>query len=823
MSDAHRSSLLRFVLGIGGSVAVLAVYLQSRSELAPGYWLAALVPVARGGVWPLSGLLAGVGLLTGLAGLLPARGRRKGLIALLVLCALAGGLAVAGVSPDRAWGRLADGLVVVGVLLAAFSFGLRVLWCSFGRQSGPRPLEIVVFGLLLGLASVSLLVFVLGLAGWTDRSVVVPFLAIFFVSGIDLMPRLLRAALDDLLLAAESLGPLGWAALGLLVAIGVSLLPAAFYPPLDYDVLEYHLQLPREYFDLGRIRFLPHNAFSGFPQGMEMLSTLAFVLAGNPHGSPLALSHGVWIAKLLNFAFLPILLLAIALIVRRLAGERSPGALTAGLVAAGLALACMRTLSLPMVLYVELGLGAYALGALLALAGAWEEYEAGRWVVLAGLLAGAAASCKYTGLLFVGAPVVLLLLVVPQTYGRWHRRLAHAVLAGVFCWAVLAPWLVRNAVETGNPFYPIWNQAFEVPAWTALQEERFQQAHRPAYQGRGAGTYSLAALGQEAYRLAIGGKRTLLGRTVTGRELGALLLVFVPGLLCLTGAGKRRGARALALWYAGAFLLWFFLTHRLERFFYQAALLSSVLSGLGLAGLLECAGDGRIRRWLVHAAVAAVLVAVACSAALVVGGEYFQPVERQRPNDRASRPLLSVLLGAAPVEPMLAGRYGPWLLREAMARDPVLQAGRVLLVGAADPFWLPGNVSYAVVFSDHPLFTLLRGDLTPEEIARHLRQQGITHLYVSWPELARLSSTYAGAYRLSEAQQGVLRTLLGTCQYRPLSGRWSVGRVERGWIPGWVEGQAVLLPGGRPAGRYCLAPRELFALPVPSERASGGP
>ena len=62
------------------------------------------------------------------------------------------------------------------------------------------------------------------------------------------------------------------------VVIAASLSPGFLWKPLDphpYDVLSYHLQIPREWFDAGKIVPLLHNSFSFFPMGMEMHDLLA--------------------------------------------------------------------------------------------------------------------------------------------------------------------------------------------------------------------------------------------------------------------------------------------------------------------------------------------------------------------------------------------------------------------------------------------------------------------------------------------------------------------------------------------------------------------
>ena len=49
------------------------------------------------------------------------------------------------------------------------------------------------------------------------------------------------------------------------------MLLGAMLPAIDFDVLEYHIQGPKEYFQAGRITFLPHNVYTNMPFGVEML------------------------------------------------------------------------------------------------------------------------------------------------------------------------------------------------------------------------------------------------------------------------------------------------------------------------------------------------------------------------------------------------------------------------------------------------------------------------------------------------------------------------------------------------------------------------
>ena len=78
-----------------------------------------------------------------------------------------------------------------------------------------------------------------------------------------------------------------WIALAPIIAIATlcALLPSGLLwgdEPNGYDVTEYHLQVPREWFESGRIAPLQHNVFSYFPFNVEMHDLLAMHLCGGP-------------------------------------------------------------------------------------------------------------------------------------------------------------------------------------------------------------------------------------------------------------------------------------------------------------------------------------------------------------------------------------------------------------------------------------------------------------------------------------------------------------------------------------------------------------
>jgi MFS family permease len=168
----------------------------------------------------------------------------------------------------------------VPVMLAA---GAMVGWASllgwllcraFRLESWLTRLEMFVFSAAVGLSLVSTWVLLLGLLGVMNAGAMFWAPALLTVAGggyVFLRERGQHAV------ASESWSP-RW--LWLAVPFAAVIVLAAMVPRLDFDVREYHLQAPKEFFEQGQITFLPHNVYANMAMGTEMLSLLAMVLTG---------------------------------------------------------------------------------------------------------------------------------------------------------------------------------------------------------------------------------------------------------------------------------------------------------------------------------------------------------------------------------------------------------------------------------------------------------------------------------------------------------------------------------------------------------------
>ena len=237
-------------------------------------------------------------------------------------------------------------------------------------------------------------------------------------------------------------------------------------PAIDFDVLEYHLQGPKEYYQAGRISFLPHNVYTNMPFGVEMLHLLAMEVMGDWWWGGLA-------GQLLVALFGPAAAVLIAAAAARAGSPR------AAWFAALVYLSTPWIYRLAVIAYVEGPLCFYhaALSGL-AVAG-WGTRAispcSAIWGLL-GLLAGGAMGCKYTGLDLGGHPV---------RAARALRRVAQAIAlrsssAIVLGWAVvMGPWLVKNVSTPATRSIRSPTRVFQRPVLGPSPRDEVVERPRP--------------------------------------------------------------------------------------------------------------------------------------------------------------------------------------------------------------------------------------------------------------------------------------------------------------------------------------------------------
>jgi hypothetical protein len=367
-------------------------------------------------------------------------------------------------------------LGAVAVLLAACTAaGLGVL--ARLRVRYDAPIESLVFGLALGAGVIATALLALGFAGWLRSPIpeltVVGFAAIA-ARQLKSLPGLLRGAWSALLGTG---GRLRVALLTVSAAAAGFVLLLAIAPPADWDSLMYHLRVPAQFLQQGRI-FLPednlHVAFVGLPH-MLYLPLLQVGSASAP--------------AVLSAALTLTLALTVFALASRFWGD-----------ACGIG-SLLLVWSSPVVLLVGGTARIDVTGALLVLLAHYALLLAlrpegdVRQVYIAGLLAGFAVATKHLGLLYAAMLVPLGFVAVRAHTTSLRHTVGRLGLALTVAGLAAAPFLAKNLVLLGAPLYPFFAPRALEP-WLA---PAFGQATVPA--GTAAAAFHVLAQVREPFNL----------------------------------------------------------------------------------------------------------------------------------------------------------------------------------------------------------------------------------------------------------------------------------------------------------------------------------
>ncbi|MEZ6165404.1 MAG: hypothetical protein R3B67_13325 [Phycisphaerales bacterium] len=523
--------------------------------------------------------------------------------------------------------------------------------------------------------------------------------------GLGLLAMDLRRA------QADRLGAVRIDPLTAVIACGVSLaLVMACNPPGllwaseygGFDALSYHLQLPREWIEQGRIWPSEHNVYSFLPGYIEGAYAHLALLSGG--GMLDRHASGAMSAQLLSAMMLVAGAFAIGELSRafmtRVLPDRDDR--TAG------RLAMLLTLCTPWMVVV--GTIAYNEAAVVllgacALLVAMQPIAPLNRGVLCGLIVAGACGCKPTAL-FLLAPSVGIVLLACSPMKRWPHATMACVIVGAL---TIAPWLIRNELAAGNPVFPQLAGVFGAGHWSEAQHEIYSAAHQ--FGGSIVDRLRLLMLPDPG-----GFDHVSRFRGITNAQWGLLPLLAIIGLISLLITRTTRCVGLIALLTLMVPLVaWLLLTHIQSRFLIPLVPLLCVLGSVGVA---------RVASEIARRSVARVLAVL-----LGLQAAGFAMLQ----ND--GNPFTLIDLGTG----FSLGEYEfeslPWvpILNRITADDDT-----IYLLGDATPFFITRDVRYNTVY-DRWLIenAIAQHPNEPERWTQTLRDEGIDVVVVSLSEIDR--------------------------------------------------------------------------------------
>ena len=244
---------------------------------------------------------------------------------------------------------------------------------------------------------------------------------------------------------------------GLLAVCLVPLFFLAMSPPVSWDANAYHLTVAKLFAQHNGFREVSFNVYSYWPMNIQLLFAMAMEL------------DDYILAKLLHFAFgfatLYALFIGCSVFYRPASGVLAMWLFAAN----GVVIYEMR------VAYVDLASAFFLVAGFLFMLAARERDEGALW--LSGLSLGLLAGIKITGIASAG---IIGMLYLPRLLKAARQRALLPTLRPFLLrfalpiMALWAPWVVRTAWLTGNPFYPFFHQLLGGPDWSPALSDRFQ-------------------------------------------------------------------------------------------------------------------------------------------------------------------------------------------------------------------------------------------------------------------------------------------------------------------------------------------------------------
>ncbi|MDR0704595.1 MAG: hypothetical protein LBF88_06355 [Planctomycetaceae bacterium] len=519
----------------------------------------------------------------------------------------------------------------------------------------------------------------------------------------------------------------------------VPLILGGMIPSTDYDVLSYHLAGAREFVQTGQIGFLPHNVYADMPFGAEMFYVWGRIFFDDSSIRVMS-CLGAMSGKTLIALTTILTALGLYAFCKRFFSE------TAGLVA------FILYISSPWIIYVSTAglidsvVGMYAFFAIYAavltaqcsndkLVQTSEKIKRnGRsiyyntidylkqinWfpIFLTGFFAGSAAACKYPAILFAVVPVGIFIAVI-----KFKKSDTRSVIMSILIYVIgvsisCGGWYFKNYYYTGNPVYPLCFSVFgdSTGSWTSEIDRRWTQIHSPH-------DFRLITFFRDFRRVGLSSSWN------APLTIPFFLIAVVVALK--SPPPQRRIFCFLISWLAFVFAAWWFLTHRIDRFWLPAVPVLILFAGIGATWSTE-------KYWKITLNFLLVLSCVYCF--LAAGS----PAPGKNNRFFAS-------LNSMRCDPNISTSWAIWFNEQFWTtwvnEDPSAIPKKILLVGEAKAFLYDAPVAYHSCFNETPLKEIVAAS----DPAAEFQRRGIAFVLVDWGEINRFR--HSGNYGYTEIVQ----------------------------------------------------------------------
>lgn len=226
-------------------------------------------------------------------------------------------------------------------------------------------------------------------------------------------------------------------------------------PPVSRDALIHHLAIPKLWLKHGGFYEIKWASFSYFPMNVDLLYLF-----------PLYLNKD-FLAKFIHMGFG----LGTAFLIFNYLKKRVN--LIAGLLGVLVFLSTPAVFRLSTEAYVDLGLVFFTTASLLAMIRYCDdEFKSIKWLLISAICMGLALGTKYNALMiWFFLTLAIVFIHSRQTNNQW-QSIRYGFLFFFVSLLVFSPWLIKNYILTGNPFYPLMRGLFNVSSFVTDEGTR---------------------------------------------------------------------------------------------------------------------------------------------------------------------------------------------------------------------------------------------------------------------------------------------------------------------------------------------------------------
>ncbi len=347
-------------------------------------------------------------------------------------------------------------------------------------------------------------------------------------------------------------------------------------PPISRDALIHHLAVPKLWLKHGGIYEIPWANYAYYPMNIDLLYVLCLYFHNDIVPKFIHMTFGMGTGLLIYFYLKP---------------KYNRGW---GLLGMVVFITTPIVIWLSTAAYVDLGMTFFSTASVMAFI-KWRdsEYKDIKWLFISGLSMGVAVGSKYNALIALFILNMLLMFSVARDTHKQTSALRYGILFFMMTAFVASPWYVKNYLQTGNPFYPLFDGIFKSlhhhPFQKAVYRHTIEKTHQIGFFKMRQALYGESFLDT----LLIPIRMFFQGRDNSYQYfqgvLNPILIIFLP--FAFLKKRHRKDLFVFVIFTVFFIVAAFFLTAKQVRYILPVLPFLAILAVMGIKNILDCVGE----------------------------------------------------------------------------------------------------------------------------------------------------------------------------------------------------------------------------------------